>query len=325
MQWKENYKIGTNYKSNVKSDWRCKGGALVKRMLKCWELYAFLVPAIILIVLFAYVPIYGVQLAFKDLTPGATITQSPWVGLKHFNRFFALPNFKTLIGNTVKISIISNLIGFPLPIILALMLNQVENQRFKKLVQTVTYVPHLFSIVVVISITQLMCSTRGGIINIIIQKLGGDPVFFFGEPKYVLPIYLITAIWQGLGYNAIVYISALSSVDPSQIEAARIDGCGKLRLIWNIELPAISSTIITMLILVFGQAFNIGADKMLLLQTNLNISASEVISTYVYKVGLLDGQYGFSTAVNLFNTLVNFACLMLVNTLSRKFSETSLF
>lgn len=298
---------------------------LGRRMLKCWELYLFLLPAFILIILFSYVPMYGVQLAFKDFIPGASITASPWAGFKHFERFFNLPNFWNIIGNTVKISLISNIIGFPLPIILALMLNQVTNRRFKKMVQTVTYVPYLFSIVVVMTITQLMCSPRSGLINHLLQAFGEDPVLFFGSPKYVLPIYIVTALWQGMGYNAVIYISALSAVDQSQIEAAQIDGCGKLRIIWNIELPAISSTIITMLILAFGQAFSIGVDKMLLIQTDLNITASEVVSTYAYKSGLLNGQYGFSTAVDLFNTCVNFICLIFINTVSKKFSETSLF
>ncbi|MBO5008468.1 MAG: sugar ABC transporter permease [Clostridia bacterium] len=298
---------------------------LLKRITQCWELYLFMIPAVVLVVLFSYVPMYGVQLAFKELTPGLSITESPWVGFEHFKRLFSLPDFPSLIKNTIKISLFSNLCTFPLPIIFALLLNQVESKYFKKTVQTVTYIPHLFSIVVVISITRLLLSPTSGIINHVIQQLGGDPVLFFGSDKYVLPLYIFTDIWQNLGYGAVIYIAALAGVDQAQLEAAKIDGCGRLRIIWHIELPAIAGTIITMQILRWGQLFNIGADKMLLLQNSLNLGASEVISTYVYKVGLLDGQFGFSTAVNLFNTIINIICLLIVNGAARKFSETSLF
>lgn len=300
-------------------------GTLFSRISKCWELYLFLIPAVVLIIIFAYVPMYGVQLAFKELTPGLSITESPWVGFEHFKRLFSLPDFPRLIKNTIKISVFSNLCTFPLPIIFALLLNQVDKKYFKKTVQTVTYIPHLFSIVIVVSIARLLTSPTSGIINHIIQYFGGDPVLFFGSDKYVLPMYILTDVWQNLGYGAVIYIAALAGIDQSQLEAAKIDGCGRMRIIWHIELPAIAGTIITMQILRWGQLFSIGADKMLLLQNSLNLGASEVLSTYVYKVGLLDGQFGFSTAVNLFNTFINIICLLIVNGAARKFSDTSLF
>ena len=297
----------------------------LKRIKNCWELYVFLLPAVILVILFSYVPMYGIQLAFKELAPGKTITESPWVGLAHFKRLFSLPDFPKLMWNTIKLSFIANLCTFPLPIIFALLLNQADNRRFKKAVQTISYIPHLFSIVIVISIASLLLSPTSGIVNILIKRLGGETILFFGSDKYVIPLYIITDVWQNLGYGAIVYIAALSGIDQEQMEAARVDGCSRIRLIWNIELPSIAGTVVIMQILRWGQLFSVGVDKMLLLQTSLNLGASEVLSTYVYKVGLLDGQFGFSTAVNLFNTLINVCCLLTVNAAARKFSDTSLF
>ncbi len=290
-----------------------------------WELYIFMLPAIILTILFAYVPIYGVQLAFKEFIPGNTITTAPWVGLTHFKRLLSLPDFPILMKNTVSVAVLSNLIGFLLPIIFALLLDQVGNKYFKKTVQTMTYIPHLFSIVVVISMANILLSPTNGVVNMLITKFGGDPVMFFGDEKYVLPIYIITDIWQNLGYGAIIYIAALAGVDQAQLEAAKIDGASTVKIIWHIKLPAIAGTIITMQILRWGQLFAVGADKMLLLQNSLNLGASEILSTYVYKVGLLDGQLGFSTAVNLFNTTINIICLLIVNTVAKKVSDTSLF
>lgn len=315
-------------KANTKTAGLSKSVArkeLIKRIKSCWPLYAMLLPVIILTIIYRYVPMYGLQLAFKELTPGLSIAESPWVGLSHFKRFFSLPNFGTLIWNTAKTAILTNLISFPLPIIFALMLNQIKCTKYKKLVQNISYIPHLLSIVIVISITTLLLSPNTGIVNILIKKLGGEEILFFGHDKYVLPIYILTDIWQNLGYNAIIYIAALAAVDQEQLEAARIDGASRLKIIWHIELPAIANTIIIMLILGWGRIFALGADKMLLLQTPLNLGASEIISTYVYKVGLLEGQFGFSTAVDLFNTLINLGCLLVVNALANKYSENSIF
>lgn len=297
----------------------------LKRAWQCRELYIFLLPALVFVILFSYVPMYGIQLAFKELVPGKSITASPWVGLAHFRRLFSLPDFPRLMWNTVKLSFITNLCTFPLPIIFALLLNHADNARFKKTVQTVSYIPHLFSIVIVVSITGLMLSPTTGIVNVLIRKLGGKTVMFFGADKYVIPLYILTDVWQNLGYGAIVYIAALAGIDQEQLEAARVDGANRLRIMWNIELPSIAGTVITMQILRWGQLFSVGADKMLLLQTSLNLGASEILSTYVYKVGLLDGQFGFSTAMNLFNTLINVGCLLTVNAAAKKFSDTSLF
>lgn len=296
-----------------------------RQVLKCWELYVFLIPAIVFTILFAYVPLYGVQLAFKDLRPGMTISQSPWVGLKHFRRMFAIPDFPRIVKNTVMTAVVSNLISAPIPILFALLIDQVDNRFFKKTVQTVSYLPHLLSLVVVFSITRLMTSYSTGIINLFIEALGGERILFFGKPNWVIPIYIITDIWQNMGYGAIIYLAALAGVDQAQMEAAKIDGCNRLQVIWYIKIPAILPTIVTMQILRWGQLFSIGADKMLLIQTSQNLRTSEVLSTYVYKMGLQNMQYGFSTAVNLLNTAINIVCLLFVNALARKFSDSALF
>ena len=296
-----------------------------KRILGCWELYLFLLPAVVITIIFRYIPIYGIQLAFKDMKFGQSIAEAPWVGLKHFQRFFGLNNFWQLIGNTAKTAIYNLIFNFPLPVIFALMLNQVRNERAKKLVQNISYIPHLFSVVVVIAITNVFLAPSTGIINIVIQKLGGDPVLFFGHDKYVRPIYIITNIWSSTGFSAIIYLAALSGIDQEQLEAAKIDGANRMRIIWHIEIPALISTIVIQLVLGCGSMFAVGPDKMLLLQTELNRGASEIISTYSYKTGLIKAQYGFSTAISLFNTIVNIICLVTVNTICNKLSDTSVF
>lgn len=302
-----------------------KKKSLKDRMIACWPLYVFLIPAVLVTIVFKYAPMYGLQLAFKDFTPGKNIAEMAWVGLKNYKRFFTLDKSWLMIWNTFKTAVVTQAVSFPLPIIFALMLNQVRNVRFKKLVQNISYLPYLFSVVVVISIADVLLSPNTGIINILIEKLGGEQVLFFGDDKYVLPIYVITGVWQGLGYNAIIYIAALAGVDQEQIEAARIDGASRFKIIRHIELPAIKDTIIIMLILTCGSMFTVGADKMLLLQTDLNLGASEVISTYVYKVGLIEGQFSFSTAVELFNTLVNASILVIVNFVVKKLNGNSIF
>lgn len=296
-----------------------------RQLFRCRELYLFLIPAIVFTILFAYVPIYGIQLAFKDLKPGMTITQSPWVGLKHFRRLFAIPDFSRVMMNTVKVAVLTNLCEAPIPILLALMIDQVENRFFKKTVQTVTYLPHLLSLVVVFSIMRLMTAYSSGIINFFIEKLGGERILFFGKAGWVIPIYILTDVWQNMGYGAIVYLAALAGVDQSQMEAARVDGCNRLQMVRYIKIPAILPTIITMQILRWGQLFSLGADKMLLIQTSQNMSASEILSTYVYKTGLQQAQFGFSTAISLFNTLINIVCLLIVNGLARRYSDSALF
>ncbi len=302
-----------------------KKKSLLKRILGCWELYVFLLPAIVFTIIFKYIPIYGIQLAFKDMMPGQSIMEAPWAGLRHFERFFGLDNCGQLIWTTAKTAIFNLLFSFPLPIIFALMLNQVRNERAKKLVQNISYLPYLFSVVVVISITNVFLAPNTGVINIILQKLGMEQILFFGHDKYVLPIFIITGIWQSTGYSAVIYLAALAGIDQEQLEAAKIDGASRMRIIWHIEIPALLDTIVILLIMGCGSMFAVGPDKMLLLQTPLNMGASEIITTYNYKTGLLQAQFGFSTAVSLFNTVVNICCLLIVNTICNKLNDSSLF
>ena len=295
------------------------------KILSQWQLYVFLLPALTFMIIFSYVPMYGIILAFKDFMPSKGILGSPWVGFKHFARFFSQPSCIQYIKNTVSISLITTLLSVPIPVVFALMLDQVEVVWFKKLVQNMTYMPHMLSAVIVISICQVLLSPTSGVVNIIIEKLGGARVNFFGEEDAVFWIYWLTGVWQSTGYSAVLYLAALSGIDQEQLEAAKIDGANRLRIIWNIKLPAIANTVIIMIIMAFGSAFSVGADKMLLIQNSMNLGKSEVISTYVYKVGLLGGEFGFSTAINLLNTVVNVTCVLIVNKIADIVSDTSLF
>ena len=299
--------------------------SLGRRMLSQWQLYAFLVPAIAFLIIFSYVPMYGIVLAFKEFNPSKGILGSPWVGFKHFIRFFTQPSCLQYIKNTLSISILTITLSFPLPIILALMLDQVEVKWYKKLVQNFTYLPHMLSVVIVISITQVLLSPTSGVVNILIEKFGGQKINFFGEEDAVFWIYWLTNVWQNTGYSSVLYLAALAGIDQEQLEAAKIDGASRLRVIWSIKLPAIAPTVVIMLIMAYGHIMGVGVDKMLLIQNSMNMAKSEVISTYVYKVGLLGGEFSFSTAINFFNTIVNIILLLIVNKVADVVSGTSLF
>ena len=216
-----------------------KKESLLKRILKCWQLYVFLIPGIVGMLIFHYYTIYGVTLAFKRFIPGRPISEAPWIGFEHFRRFFSAPNSWRIIFNTINISLVSQVLTFPLPLIFALSLNQVQHIRRKKFIQNITYIPYLFSVVIVMTMAVVLLAPNTGIINIIVERFTGEKILFFGEDKYVLPIYVITGLWTGLGYSAVMYLSALSSVDQEQLEAAKIDGASRLRIIWSIELPAL--------------------------------------------------------------------------------------
>lgn len=296
-----------------------------ERILKCWQLYAFLLPALVILILFSYVPMYGVQLAFRDYNPIMGITGSPWVGFEHFARFFNSYQFKQLIGNTLILSLYSLIVGFPIPIILALALNQVKNSKFKKLVQTVTYAPHFISVVVLVGMLGIFFSVNGGLVNEIIELFGGEPKLFMGEVKYFRHMYVWSGIWQSMGWSAVIYLAALSGVSPELHEAATVDGATKLQRIWNIDLPTILPTIVTLLILNCGSVMSMGFEKAFLMQNPLNMENSEIIATYVYKMGLINAEYGFSTAVGLFNSIINCILLVTVNQVSKKIGQDGLW
>ncbi len=301
----------------------------LRRWLNSWQLYVLLIPTLVYIAIFAYRPMYGVLMAFKDFSIGGTIGGSDWVGLKHFRRLFNLPNFWPIIKNTLSISVYALLAGFPVPILFALLVNTITNSRYKRAVQTITYAPHFISTVVLVGVMNVLLAPNngatGGVINGIIMKLGGESIFFMGEPGVFPSLYVWSGIWQSMGFSSIVYLAALTGVSPELHEAAIVDGASKFKRIWHIDLPSIAPTMIILLIMACGNIMTVGQDKILLMQTPLNLGVSEVISTYVYKIGILGNQFSFATAFNLFNSVINITLLIVVNTIANKINEVSLW
>ena len=299
--------------------------SIKKELKKNWFLYVLILPVIAYFLIFHYYPMYGATLAFKDYKIKLGISGSPWVGFKHFKRFFTQYNFKLMLKNTLGISLASLVFGFPVPIVFALLLNYVRSRKLKRTVQMAAYIPHFISTVVICSMITLFCSVNGGAFNFLRNAAGLESMDFLGKPKLFKPIYIISGIWQTMGWNAIIYLSALSGVDPALHEAAIMDGANIYQRIWHIDFPSIIPTIVMLLILRMGAIMNVGFEKVFLLQNDLNYEASEIISTYVYKVGLIDSQYSFSTAVGLFNSVVNVILLVTANTLSKKLLKESLW
>lgn len=298
---------------------------MLKKAAVNYELYLFLLPTVVFLALFAYQPMYGVQIAFKDFMASKGIWGSPWVGLEHFERFFQSYQFWTVINNTLGISLYELLVAFPIPIVLALLLNQMINQKFKRFVQTVTYAPHFISVVVLSGMVYLFLSPGNGIVNSFIEMAGGEPIFFLSKPELFKTIYVFSGIWQSAGWSTIIYMAALSGVNPELHEAAVVDGASKMRRLWHIDLPGIAPTIVILLILNIGNFMSVGFEKVFLLQNSLNLSASEIIPTYVYKVGLLGAEYSYSTAIGLFNATINCLLLIAVNTIVKKMGQQSLW
>ena len=298
---------------------------LRKKIFSRWQLYLMCLPAVLYIILFVYKPMYGVLIAFQDFKIKSGILGSEWVGFDNFVRLFNSYWFPIILKNTVVISGLSIVLTFPLPIILALMVNEIQNRTVRKTFQMVSYAPHFISLVVVCSMVILFTSPTSGIINQAIVALGGKEYNFMADPKAFKWIYVISAIWQETGWASIIYIATLSAVDKSLHEAAEIDGANRFQRIIHINLPVILPTVVIMLIMRFGQVMTVGYEKVYLLQNATTLSHSEVISTYVYKVGLENGEYSFSTATGLFNSVVNCIFLLVVNKISDKLSGTSLF
>lgn len=295
------------------------------RIIRNWQLYIILLPTLLYFAIFHYGPMFGVQIAFKDYLAVKGIWGSPWVGFKHFARFFSSYNFSIVLKNTLLLSILQIVFSFPVPVILALLLNQLRNKRFKTFVQTVTYAPHFISTVVLVGMLYIFCSPSTGIFNYIITALGGKSIYFFAEPAWFRPLYILSGIWQNAGWGSIIYLAALSGIDPTLHEAAMADGATKLQRVFNIDIPGILPTAVVMLILEAGRVMNIGFEKVFLMQTPLNLDMSEVISTYVYQIGLLRVQYSYSTAIGLFNSIINLILIVSVNAISQKISQSSLW
>lgn len=311
---------------------KVKGTGVIRRDIKKnWILYLMVLPVLAYYIVFCYFPIAGIMLAFKDYKTVlgnsffANLMQSEFVGLKHFKDFFQGAYFSTVIINTFKIGALSILFGFPAPIILALLMNEVKSQWFKKSVQTLSYLPHFISLVVVCGLIRLFVNDTGIVSRFVSHFTGTEPVNMLLYPNLFVPIYIISDIWQGVGWGSIIYLSALSGVSEELYEAARIDGAGRWKQTLHVTLPAILPTISIMLILRLGSIINVGYEKIILLYNDLTKPAAEVISTYVYQKGLIDRDYGFSTAVGLFNSGVNIIFLIISNCISKRISETSLW
>lgn len=288
--------------------------------IKNRSLYLIVLPVLLFYAVFHYSPMYGASIAFKDFSPMKGIIGSDWVGFKHFIDFFTSVNCKQLILNTLTISVLNIIFSFPMPIIFALALNELRSAKISNTVKTVSYFPHFISLVVVCAMVKMFIAPEGFIGNIY-TKLTGDPSNIIDNPRYFVAIYIASGIWQNMGWNSIIYVAALAGVDVQLYEAAEIDGCGRWRKIWNITLPEISSTIIILLILQLGTLLSVGYEKIILLYNPLNYEASDVISTYVYRKGLQEFDYSFSTAVGLFNSAINFLLLIVVNKISKKVSD----
>lgn len=298
---------------------------LLQRIRQSWQLYVLLAPGLIYLAIFKYWPMYGAQIAFRNYNPIDGFTGSPWVGLKHFERFIDSYQFERLLTNTLSVNMLGLLIAFPVPIILALVINQLTSERFKKFAQTVLYAPSFISVVVVVGMIYLLFSPRSGLVNHAIQLAGGNPIFFMGEPVWFRPLFIGSDIWQNAGFSMIVYLAALTAIDPSLHEAAKVDGANKFRRTWHIDLPGILPVITILFILAIGNLFNLGFEKVYLMQTDLNLPTSEVINTYVYKTGLQNAQFSYSAAIGLFNSVLNLILLLTFNWVARKANQSSLW
>lgn len=294
------------------------------RIVRNWRLYLFIAPTLAYFLIFHYVPLYGLQIAFKDFNVAKGIWASEWIGFEHFEIFFGSYFFWVLLKNTFLINLYQLLL-FPVPVIVALSLNELKNGLFKKTAQTITYAPHFISAVVLSGMVISFLGVRSGIVNQIIVYFGGEPVHFMIDPDWFKTIYVLSGEWQSFGWGAIIYLAALAGVNPELHEAAAMDGATRMQRIAHINIPGILPTIVILFILNMGHFMSIGFERIYLLQNELNLESADVIQTYVYRVGLLQGKYDFSAAVGLFNSVINLILLVTVNQMARKVNETSLW
>ncbi len=298
---------------------RPKGKTLGKRILEHWQLYLLLLIPVVLTIIYKYIPMYGIQIAFRDYKPSRGFTGSEWVSWEWFERLFTAPTFDRMIKNTVLLSFYSLLWSFPVPIILALAINQLRFKRYKRVVQTILYAPHFISIMVVCGMIRIFLSPNGGLINLLL----GTTIDFLSESSAFRTIYIVSGIWQEAGWGTIIYLATLSTVDPGLYEAAKIDGASMFQRIWNIDLPSLVPMIVLQLIMSAGSLMSVGFEKVMLLQTDLNKATSDVIAVYVYEQGIVNAKYSYSTAVGLFNTVINIILLIVVNKISKKAADVS--
>ena len=300
------------------------GQSLRRDLRQNYQLYLIFLPALAYFIIFHYAPMYGVQIGFRNFVPARGIWGSEWWGTYHFERFFRSYSSQSIIWNTLRISLLSLVLGFPCPVILALLINELRQKRFKKALQMISYAPHFISTVAIVGMISIMFSNQG-LVNALVKRTGGTYQNLLMTPEGFLWIYVLSGVWQGMGWGSVIYFSVLSGVDPGMHEAAYMDGATKLQRILHIDIPSIAPTMVIMLILNCGSIMSVGYEKIYLMQNSLNVSASEVISTYVYKMGLINMDYSYSAAVGLFNSVVNMVLLLFVNTIARKVSDTSLW
>lgn len=314
---------------NVLTQKRRKNAKLLKKKSGIfsgdYDLYLMLIPMMVLLLLFAYKPLVSMVIAFKDYSPFKGVWESEWVGFQYFSEFFSSPFAWRVIRNTLIISGSMLLFSFPVPIILALLLNEIRNERYRKLVQTISYIPHFISIVVVCSMVTSFLSPTSGVVNAVLKAFGLDPIYFLSDPKLFVPIYVLVNIWMTMGYNSIVYIAALSGIPDDLYEAARVDGANKWQQVLHVTLPGLMPTIMVMLLVQLGNILNLGYEMIILLYNPGTYETADIINTYVYRSGILEGRYDYATAVGLLNSVVSFILVVAANKFSRKVTETSLW
>ena len=320
---KENVSWSTKTKQKLR-----KEAHLWKRsFIKYHQLYLLLIPVVANYVIFHYIPMYGIQIAFKDFRLIDGIVGSEWIGFAHFERFFGAHNFWQILGNTLWLSMLSLIFSFPLSICLALVLNEIQNKKLNSTLQTVFFVPHFVSTVVIVGMLQAFLAPETGVINILLTKAGiiEEGIYFTRLSEWFRPLYIISGIWQNMGWSAAIYISALSAIDTELYDAASVDGANKWQQLTRITIPSIMPTIVIQLILKLGHVMSVGYEKTLLMQKSTNLDVSQIISTYVYERGISKQQYDYATAVGLFNSVINLFMLLLVNWIAKKKSDVSLF
>ncbi|MCS7464778.1 ABC transporter permease subunit [Paenibacillus doosanensis] len=290
-----------------------------------WDYLIFVIPVVLYFLLFCYTPMYGVQLAFKRFNPALGIMGSPWIGLDNFEKLFHSFQFLRILNNTLLINLFKTLISFPIPIILALMFNEMRSERWKKTFQTITYAPYFISTVVFVGIINLFLGGENGYLNHVLEMIGISPLPFLTSPDYFPGVYIGSDIWRNSGWNSIIFIAALAAVDPQLNESAQIDGASRWKRMIHVNLPCIMPVVIIQFILQMGKMMTLSYERILLMQNSLNLERSEVISTYAYKVGLINMDYGFSTAVGLFNNVINIILLLAANKIAKRYSSSSLF
>ena len=302
------------------------GRKILSGLKKDWQLWAMILPALAYIIIFCYVPMYGIQLAFRKYDFSKGLTGGDWVGFKYFIQYFESPMFWTTLRNTFVISFFTLVCGFPAPILLALVVNSLRQKKLRRVVQTAVYMPYFISTVVMVAILQILLSPSTGVVSNLLKSLHIIPqsINLLGTPSAFVPVYVLSGIWQSAGWNSIIFIAALASVDGQLYDAAKLDGANRWQQVIHVELPAIVPTIVILLIMNMGRVLSVGFEKVFLMQNDLNLSVSEVISTYVFNIGVQSGQFSFGSAVGLFNTVINFAFLMIANMVSKKAADISL-